>query len=242
MACPAQGTLITFDFVTASGGGGQGDGSPFDGGVGGSNGLPGAAITIGDLTATIVEVKAPEYAEAPLGTWTWNSQFVNSKTNIQGTNGLAIDNSSIGQTPSQNEGTNFSPGESLTLQLSKPVLFKGIVFGTWNATTHPSGAELDQARVEADGIGFVIYNQALGDPTTITKTDPFGMMHIPANTNITFTNTNAILASLPVVSGDNVPAWRISSLTFEIVPEPSSISIICIGLIGIGTAWRRRKK
>ena len=57
----------------------------------------------------------------------------------------------------------------------------------------------------------------------------------------TLTWNNKTLSSMGVATGSYVWGWSTDSITLNVVPEPSSLSLVALGLGGL-IAWNRRRK
>ncbi|NCY23152.1 PEP-CTERM sorting domain-containing protein [bacterium] len=57
----------------------------------------------------------------------------------------------------------------------------------------------------------------------------------------TLTWNNQTFSSMGVAAGSYVWGWSSDSITLNVVPEPSSFSLVALGLGGV-IAWNRRRK
>jgi len=57
----------------------------------------------------------------------------------------------------------------------------------------------------------------------------------------TLTWNNQTFSSMGVATGSYVWGWSTDSITLNVVPEPSSLSLVALGLGGL-IAWNRRRK
>lgn len=93
--------------------------------------LAGDRITVGGLTATIVEVTAPEFdttGDVPVltGETTTNAATNVSNQRALGINNLTISNNEFPLVSGGTEGSDFNPGESLTFTFDQAVQFTSI--------------------------------------------------------------------------------------------------------------------
>jgi hypothetical protein len=145
---------------------------------------------------------------------------------------LGVDNPSV--TSGNADTQHFNPGESWTVKFNVPIIFR----------------EIDAVSIGGSDIMRVAFNSStfdFGDSdfnSSDNKTDPFGSLAlIPANTNITFTNTTSAPFNPYDTSATSTNVWRLVSFTVEQVPEPSSIGMIGIASVGaVSVAFRRRRK
>ena len=123
---------VLFDFQNDGSGviGADPAGSDFDPGV------TGDTITVDGLTATIVDVTAPEYdttGDVPVltGNILSSASGDNVNTNVSGQDALGINNSSVSNNDFEligngTEGNDLNPGETVTITFDQPVRFTSI--------------------------------------------------------------------------------------------------------------------
>lgn len=134
---------------------------------------------------------------------------------------LGINDSNFNNASINNESRDFQPNEAWIISFDKPVTI----------------TEIDFASI-GDGLEVTLSSSAFDDiVVTVDNTDsggvfaPVGGLTIPANTPFQFQNTTD-------PSADDT-AFRISSLTATIVPEPSSL-LLAASSLALVVARRRQ--
>ena len=175
-------------------------------------GPAGDSATVDGLTATIVDVTAPEYdvtGELPVLTGNTLSSTAgdNVVTNISGDDALGIQNPSIDNGPFDligdgNESSDLNPGESFTITFDQAVQFTAIEL--------ENVAPADIFNVLVDGATVL---ETMGDDEFIDDLGGLAGLTIPAGTEITF----EVDGVLETATGGPATSIRIETFTVEIV-------------------------
>jgi len=224
LASPVQATTILFNFVN------NGD---FDGsaGVGETMAVSSGGETV---TMTTVDILAPEYIESSVdGSYSASGNILSALngddvvTSIGTSNSVGVNNLSIGNDNYETyiqgntvgtEGNDMNPEEAWIIKFDTDV-----VISEFNFTSIDSNNEFYDVIINGNTTSFG--NSGAADDYT----DPLNGLLIAAGTNITF-------AARGPLDSTHI---RISSITVETVPEPSSTALL--GLGGLGLIMRRRK-
>lgn len=210
------------------------------------------SATIDGLVITSVNAAGPRYTDGTT-TWNWNGiDFSSStstpvavqKSNIAGSGtgvGLSIDNPVIGGgSGAGTESTHFNAGESWTIKFDQTVIFNEFELVSFN------GAETIRVTVGSSVFDFIVADTTPSGSnllinSTSSSSDPLFSFAIPANTNITISNSNTPPLS-QTKSVEFTSQWRLRSFTVTPVPEPSHMMLIGIGTIALGVVRLRQRK
>ena len=217
----AKGATVFFDFRNGGVVGATETGAFDPGSVGDTATLPDGSG--GTLTATLVEILAPEYIANPDSTgdsdaFIRTGLFVNGTTNISGQQALGVSNPTIGNTPfdllgtttnNGSESSDLNPDESFTFTFDQDVIFTEIEIESVVAAD-TIDILVDDVSVLTTNVEGFINGSALGALAGLT---------IEAGSEITFA----------VAGDDSVTSVRIESFTVDVVPEPSSIALLGLG-------------
>jgi hypothetical protein len=130
-------------------------------------------------------------------------------------------------------------GSNMAFGLSK---FSGVQLVTMNyyiATTYPSNFGTSTSLLQADSSTastFMLFRKTSSDNVIIDKNYVLG-------TAVTGTLTwnNKTFSSMGVTTGSYVWGWSSDSITLNVVPEPSALSLLVLGLGGLCAVRQRRR-
>ena len=192
------------------------------------------SMTSGSIILTSVDAGAPDYTcDSSVCNWDGSSFVNNQMTHIN--TALGIDNLSIptGTTLNSSESQHMNAGESWTASFNVDVIFRVLDmvsvgdsdFFSVTIDTSPTPTVFDFATDDLDA--------------SDDRADPFGAsFKIPANTNITITNTTAIPTSKTTDSGFS-EVIRVGSFTVEeFVPVPGDYNGNLVVDAADYTVWR----
>ena len=197
-----QANAQTFDFN---------DGTEFAGGQ-----AIGTTMTVGGVTASIVDLIAPEFADDGTGTFVPTGNVLTASLGDPvlsdiGANSLGVDNPSIADLDffldTGVEARDLNDGESLVLEFDVDVVFTEIDFQSLDAGT---------VTITVEGIGsFDFIDGTAAD----TFANPFGTALIPAGADITFSFSSPAVPSASMRIGDFTVATDIESIGFVFANE-----------------------
>ena len=204
----SAGVEVEFNF-RSTGGNGVANAVPnitFD------RGAAGDSATVDGLSATIVDITAPEYdvtGDLPVLTGNTLSSADGDavETNLSGEDALGIDNPSIDNVTFDligdgNDSSDLNPGESVTITFDQAVQFTAIEL----ESVQPE----DSFDVSVDGTPVL---ETMGDDELIDDLGDLAGLTIPAGTEITF----AVDGVLENATGGPITSLRIETFTVEIV-------------------------
>jgi len=194
----SQASAQTFDFA---------NNSPFDGGQG-----IGTTMTVGGVTASIVDVFAPEFIDDGTGTFVQTSNILRASlgdmvlADIGTSNSLGVNNPSVEDLDFfMGTGVEFrdlNDGEGLVIEFDVPVAFTELDFQSLDDGT---------VTVTVEGIGsFDFVDGTPGDAFA----NPFGPVLIPAGADITFSLSSPIVASASARIAEFTVATNIVDIPF----------------------------
>jgi len=208
---PLPDSPVVFDFRTNGG-----DGGAFGADPAGTDFDPseaGDTVTVGGLTATIVDVTSLEYdlsGPLPLATGRILSSAAGDgvETNVSGQDALGINNPSIGNTDFDligdgNDSADFNPGETVTFTFDHAVQFTEIEL--------ESVLPDDSFDVLVDGVPVL---ETTGDDALLDLGGLAGLT-IAAGSEITF----AVDGVLETATGGPATSLRIETFTVDVVEE-----------------------
>ena len=206
---PLPDSPVVFDFVTNGG-----DGGAFGADPAGTDFDPseaGDTVTVGGLTATIVDVTSLEYdlsGPLPLATGRILSSAAGDgvATNVSGQDALGINNPSIGNTDFDligdgNDSSDFNPGETVTFTFDHAVQFTEIEL--------ESVLPDDSFDVLVDGVAVL---ETTGEDALLDLGGLAGLT-IAAGSEITF----AVDGVLETATGGPATSLRIETFTVDVV-------------------------
>ena len=208
---PLPDSPVVFDFRTNGG-----DGGAFGADPAGTDFDPseaGDTVTVGGLTATIVDVTSLEYdlsGPLPLATGRILSSAAGDgvETNVSGQDALGINNPSIGNSDFDligdgNDSADFNPGETVTFTFDHAVQFTEIEL--------ESVLPDDSFDVLVDGVPVL---ETTGDDALLDLGGLAGLT-IAAGSEITF----AVDGVLETATGGPATSLRIETFTVDVVEE-----------------------
>jgi len=130
-------------------------------------------------------------------------------------------------------------GGTMSFGFSKLSGVQVVQMNYYNATTYPSNFGTRTSLLQA--------NSSTASATMMFRNLSSNNIIIDQNyvlgTAVTGTLTwnNQTFSSMGVATGSYVWGWSTDSITLNVVPEPSSLSLVALGLGGL-IAWNRRRK
>jgi len=223
---PQPPVFVLFDFRNDGSGviGADPAGSDFD-----PSGT-GDTVTVGGLTATIIDITAPEYSTAgdlPVLTGNILSSAAGDGvgTNVSGQNSLGINNPSIGNGDFDligdgNESSDLNPGETVTFSFDQAVRFTSIELESVEAA--------DSFDVLVDGVAVL---ETTGDDALIDDLGGLAGLTIAAGSEITF----AVDGVLETANDGAATSLRIETFEVEVVveSEPEPVLLGDVSLDGV---------